>query len=220
MTDASLRQLYRETTVGDVFAEARLLRQRVRSGDLSKDCLRLAAHLGDAAAREVMRREIAPLVPLRDVHQWAYGLGQWREAAIFAGAILVRERLALAMERCASLREPVSKLVRSIPENPKRRHRRSFDVALKDLRNAIAAAYASDPGFPIGSYMLDCVQGVSGALRPGLPLANAVNWSTSTPCWKQWYAGKPVEPLHPLELRAAIRDALLPWALRSGRWSR
>ena len=51
MTDLRLRQYQRAAAVGDVDAEARYLRERVRAGTLSEGKLRLAAYAGHEAAR-------------------------------------------------------------------------------------------------------------------------------------------------------------------------
>ncbi len=51
MADQRLRDLERDATHGDLQARARLLRERLRVGDLAEERLRLAAYLGDEAAR-------------------------------------------------------------------------------------------------------------------------------------------------------------------------
>jgi hypothetical protein len=51
MTDQRLRDLEREAARGDLQAQARLLLERVRVGDLTEEKLRLAAYLGDEAAK-------------------------------------------------------------------------------------------------------------------------------------------------------------------------
>lgn len=51
MTDQRLRDLKRDAARGDLQAQALLLLERVRVGDLAEERLRLAAYLGDEAAR-------------------------------------------------------------------------------------------------------------------------------------------------------------------------
>ena len=50
VADEQQRELERQAASGDVEAEARLLLERVRSGDLAEDRLRLAAYLGHPGA--------------------------------------------------------------------------------------------------------------------------------------------------------------------------
>lgn len=51
MTDQRLRDLERDAASGDLQTQARLLLERVRVGQLTEERLRLAAYLGDEAAR-------------------------------------------------------------------------------------------------------------------------------------------------------------------------
>ena len=57
MPDLRLRELERQAAGGDERARARLLVERVRSGTLKAEHLRLAAHLGDEAAGRAQGRE-------------------------------------------------------------------------------------------------------------------------------------------------------------------
>jgi hypothetical protein len=58
VTDQRLRALERDAAHGDLQAQARLLLERVRVGDLTEERLRLAAYLGDEPARECVRFDV------------------------------------------------------------------------------------------------------------------------------------------------------------------
>lgn len=61
MADEALRRLARAAAAGDLDARAQLLVERGRSGDLRRERLILAAHLGDPAARAAAGVTGAPL---------------------------------------------------------------------------------------------------------------------------------------------------------------
>ncbi len=63
MVDTRLRRLERSASQGDVQARVRVLCERQRTGDLDEERLRLAAYLGDAAAR-LLLGERAPELPV------------------------------------------------------------------------------------------------------------------------------------------------------------
>ncbi|MCO5170393.1 MAG: hypothetical protein M9894_28995 [Planctomycetes bacterium] len=74
MTDERLRHL-RRAAADDPAARAALLCARLRAGDLPEDRLRLAAHLGDPAALEVLGA--APPTP--SLGRWVHGLAPWSQ---------------------------------------------------------------------------------------------------------------------------------------------
>lgn len=61
--DAALRSVEREAAQGDPAAQARLLHERLRAGDLAREDLELAASLGHASAMSIAP-EIEPIGPI------------------------------------------------------------------------------------------------------------------------------------------------------------
>lgn len=78
MTDAARREAERDASAGDLHAAARLLVERVRSGDLPQERLELAAHLRDPAACLALGRELTPVTVLG---AWADEVEGWGEEA-------------------------------------------------------------------------------------------------------------------------------------------
>lgn len=73
MTDQRLRDLERDAARGDLHAQARLLLERVRVGDLAEDQLLLAAYLGDAPAQAALASATTSTLP-DDIDTWARSL--------------------------------------------------------------------------------------------------------------------------------------------------
>lgn len=69
MADERQRELERKALAGDVEAEAKLLLERVRSGELTEERLKLAAYCGHGPAEHALTSE-APA----DSEHWLYGL--------------------------------------------------------------------------------------------------------------------------------------------------
>lgn len=98
--DERLRALEAAAARGDVEARAALLRERVRAGRLEPERVRLAAYLGDAAARQADGR---PLAVPGDLHAWVQDLSQW---GVEPARPTEEERRAQVCERLASLASP------------------------------------------------------------------------------------------------------------------
>ena len=85
MSDARIRELERLAAQGDPGAAASLLAERLRSGDLPLDDLRLAAYLGHPPAVAALGEE-APSQP-DHVEGWVQGLAPWGERAVVQAAL-------------------------------------------------------------------------------------------------------------------------------------
>lgn len=86
MADERQRELERKASAGDVEAEAKLLLERVRSGDLTEERLKLAAYLGHEPAAVAVGIAASPFPPTQDIRRWLAAaphlgeLGLWRAA--------------------------------------------------------------------------------------------------------------------------------------------
>jgi hypothetical protein len=80
VADDRLRDLERRAQAGDLEAQARLLRERLRAGDLTQGRLELAAYLGHEPAR-VALGPTAPDEPA-DLNALAGGLQKWGPPAV------------------------------------------------------------------------------------------------------------------------------------------
>ena len=92
MSDARTRELERRALLGDHEAQVRLLRARVRAGDLPIERLRLAAYLGHAPSREALGEEA---LPPADLQAWIRGLAAHPDS-VLAGvraAVVAAERV-------------------------------------------------------------------------------------------------------------------------------
>jgi hypothetical protein len=91
MADERMRELERAAAGGEVEARSRLLRERVRSGDLDAERLALAAHVGDPAA--VLASDAEP--ERLELMGWVMALDRWgREACVRAVVAAARTVLA------------------------------------------------------------------------------------------------------------------------------
>ena len=72
MADEHQRELERQVASGDFEAEAKLLLERVRSGELTEERLRLAAYCGHGAAKAVVEIEVP-----KGLVDWAIGFDRW-----------------------------------------------------------------------------------------------------------------------------------------------
>jgi hypothetical protein len=78
VTDQRLRDLERDAARGDLHAQARLLLERVRVGDLTDERLRLAAYLGDEVACVALEYDPRRSVAMNG--DWFRGLVPWSPA--------------------------------------------------------------------------------------------------------------------------------------------
>jgi len=149
VSDRRLRELERLREAGDRPAAVRLLRERLRSGDLDPERLALLAYVGDEVAAEALG-EAAPR-PSRDLESWLRGLARWGRPA-FARAATAAARLVLPFWELTA------------PEDAR-------------PREAIAAAEAclADPGAPAAEEArarAEAAQHVLGELAPRLLLSS------------------------------------------------
>lgn len=198
MTDARLRQLERRwRESGAERDHARYLVERLRTGELSLERARLAAHLGEPAAREALGLDDEPADP-GGQRAWAVALGSWR-GQVAARAALAAARLVL----------PV--FDRGLNPDPRpRRALRAAELCVvcpcdgHTARAAAAGEHAEavahdDAGTAVWEAVratLGPASEVLGALEAAVVAAGRV---TSV-----------------VAVRAAIREALVPWALGYG----
>jgi hypothetical protein len=219
VSDADRRLLERTAQAGDLQAEARLLLARVRDGELAEERLRLAALLGDPAAREAC----APLdLAEPSLHAWCAAIAAHGEAA-FA-------RAAGAIAHAAA---------RRLPEVDRADGVQDALAALDD-----AAAGRLDPAAGVARFGAAAVA-LAGRWEPGLDMGKAarerrLEFVVFSACvtlqLRQWppealelgfERGVPDRSLDRVltsahsvltepELRAAVAAELLPWALGRG----
>jgi len=91
MSDSHQRELERAAALGDDAARAKLLAERVRSGSLDPARLRLAAHLGDSAARTALDGE-APAV-IEALGSWVGALGAWGRPLVVRSLLVATRRV-------------------------------------------------------------------------------------------------------------------------------
>jgi hypothetical protein len=118
VTDHRLRSLGRDAAQGDLQAQARLLLERVRVGDLLEEWLRLAAFLGDDAARVAAgnstKRYEEALEPIRGLTPWGQHVCVRAAVAAIRGALklldlddpLVGQEIDCALRGEESRRDP------------------------------------------------------------------------------------------------------------------
>ncbi len=93
MSDQRLRDLDRDAADGGLMAEARLLVERVRVGDLTEERLRLAAYLGHEPARLALGRE-APAAEAGPAAGLILGLKPYGPPAFIRAAVAVARLVA------------------------------------------------------------------------------------------------------------------------------
>lgn len=195
MTDACLRAVARAAAQGDPAARAALLLQRVRTGALSAEQLRLAAWLGDDRASAVVGPDLVRYQPVA-LLPWLLDLTEvgTREAVIRALASVGTSRVTQAGANNPELAVAVSLVWRGI-EHP------VADTALakEAARLATRAARGSRRG---ASPLLLCAWAAHLAASP------ANRWlRVARKRLTRWAEIATDDP------RPAIRQALLPWAL-------
>lgn len=211
MSDQRRRRLERAAAAGDLEASAALLIERVRAGDLAPDRLELAAHLGDPAAVQALGRD--PLrPPTITIARWVRGIHPARERQ----APWAREAFARAASAAA----------RTTVDCFDERSRVAAVAALDALdawiacpcdehASATTRAGARVPFQPPGAMRLFAGRSLRFA-APAVYRATTVP-SSSVPAnaTASEVAMDAARATSPEVVCAAIRDALVPWALGS-----
>lgn len=206
MADEGLRRLERRVRAGDTDALARLLRERVRHGELPVERLRLLHLLDDRLATRALDEEPLAEMPLQDWVRLLEPLGP---------EVLVRTAVALAR---AVLRRDEPYSVRAI------RGAEAW-VLQQDVERAreagLAADSIADRRRAIDDRLHDSVEAAEAAARVAqfatLPVAPFPPRMDS-PYWLRMcagYAGRAC-PGGEAEAREKVRDDLEPWALMRG----
>lgn len=211
MSDARRRRLEREVARGEAPARAALLGERARAGELSRERLLIAAHLGDDDAA-LVAGEAAP--PLDD--RWFAVLAAFSDEVALR-AVLAVARLAqpfrLALER------PVTRLEAGLAPghawsaavcDPAHRGQ-TLERARGLARQQQAFADRFGPGSGLrwqGSWTPSCVCACVGVSALDAPLVLA---RLADPRAQPWLAD--ASALTRASVRAAIAADLLPWVL-------
>lgn len=208
MTDDRLRRLEREAITGGLDARARWLTERTRVGELAEDRLRLAAWLGDPAAEQALGRAVlAP--PTITIGRWVRGLVPWqtetpwaREAFARAAAAAARAVLACFDDGALATRAVVA-----------------LEAWIRcpcDEHAQAAAALGGQVPIQRGAAGLFAARGVRFA-GPAIYRATTVALSEGPAnVTASEVATEAARATSPEAVRAAIRDALVPWALLEG----
>ncbi|MCO5170936.1 MAG: hypothetical protein M9894_31795 [Planctomycetes bacterium] len=206
MPDDRLRDRARDAERGDPDARARLLVERVRSGALAPERLRLAAHLGDEAAGLALgEADDGP----GDLVAWAGRLaGAGREALVRAFVAVARlfppphasvEAALVAAEAWCEGPDPV-------------RAAAAHEAAVLDSYAQSGAAYLGGVAEPSTlawwcPHHVALIASGREALAPGLPdPQRAVGWFVEA-------VVAAARALGAAQVRRAIADRLVPWAL-------
>lgn len=199
MSDDVLREVERAAALGDRPAQARLLVERVRRGRLDHERLRLAAWLGDATARLALGDDSdeAPRRPKGRRDGWTLTLAGWGKEA------LVRAAYVVASE---SMRHW-------------RRHYRD-DPVLPGVLEAVEAwlRCPCDPcAAAVGRAVDDDAIPESKDNRSGRARWHVVNVAEAArargdDAWTR-FALEVLGESPATQVREAVREALVPWAL-------
>ena len=209
MTDVRLRTLerrWRET--GASADHACYLVERLRTGELPVERARLAAYLGDAAAREALG--IVAETEAASQRAWAAGLHAWRDP--------VPARVALAAARAVL---PV--FDRGLNPDPRpRRALRAGEacVVCPCEAHAARAATASEDAEAIatddaGTAVWAAVRASFGQSVPERPSSESARTTASR--WNDLLETAVVAAgrvAGVVAVRSAVRDAVVPWALK------
>lgn len=210
MTDERLRHL-RRAAADDPAARAALLTARLRAGDLPEDRLRLAAHLGDPAALEVLGA--APPAS-SSIGRWVHGLAPW--SADDGWPAWAAEAYARAAAAAAAAVLPC------LERDPEQAAAAGRAVAAMDAwlacpcdahaRAVVAAGtpFEHVPAGPAALFAGRARRFAEGALARmcGVPLLEGPARASATEA-----ATSAARATSTDVVRAAIRDALVPWAL-------
>lgn len=204
MSDLRLRTASRAlaTDPNDKFTRARLLSERVRSGELQAKQLKLAAYLGDEAARLATGITV-PLPQKRPGLQALIGgLRQWPKPilvrAVVAAARCVRPVLeghAEAPQADGAIQSAENWLGCPCPLHQRQARQAEWTSLLPAIETPAEGA----------------ISAAAGAARIAATVKSKANQPAERPVWHATFA-RPAE-----EVYEAIRRALLPWALEP--WS-
>lgn len=198
--DAALRRLERAADPADPSVRARLLAERARAGHLAPARLRLAAWLGDEAARLALGEEAAGPSRRRTKRDpWTRELAGWGpEALVRAALVVIGEEL-----------------------RHWRRHHKD-DLRVPRLLAALEA-WTLAPGPATAARVGEAVEGelprprddrAARALARVVDVAHII--LGHAPDQALGHALRALGESPPLPQRAAIREALVPWALGEG----
>ncbi|MCO5172530.1 MAG: hypothetical protein M9894_40050 [Planctomycetes bacterium] len=106
MADTRLRRLERAAAQGDLDARVRLLCERLRSGELDEERVRLAAYLGDPAARLLLGPKAPDLPVIRargglelNQRRWITGLRAYGKEWLVRAAVAIARARFTAWDR-------------------------------------------------------------------------------------------------------------------------
>jgi hypothetical protein len=223
MSDGRLREFERSLAAGaDPEAGARLLAERLRAGTLDRERLRLAAYVGDAAARLLVETEPEP-----DLRRWAGGLREWGPEPC-ARAAVVAARLALvgweswepgSLEPGRVLCDALESAIESRQRLDESLHRSAHESAANALDRTAQhlASLEAEHGLVLtrawrahrcGLAMLTAAQWVVDPLRHVAACADGKRRDIG---WAVWEVADALADA--TGVRAAIRVDMAPWAL-------
>lgn len=219
--DAELRNWAR-TAASDVEAEARHLRKRVQSGELSKDRLELAAYCSYSPA-VIAHGSVGPLAP---TGEWLKGLFPWgKEAAVRAAlaiALEVTKALAKVEPSVRGLEERDLGPVLSWVQHPTEASRRAVQRQLKRQPRAFAVGHALRAAARVDESPLqraqaamkaaeDAAKAFNSTFHGGLPgkVSFQIDHQANPERESALRSALPSRQ----ELRACVQEALTLWAL-------
>lgn len=209
VSDERRRRLEREAAAGDLAARAALLAERVRVGELAADRLELAAHLGDPAAAQALGREpLGP--PTITMGRWVRGLHPGRDWAPWAREAFARAAAAAGRATLGCFGPEARRAATSALE--------ALDawIACPCDEHAAAASQAGTlvalgPPGPMGLFAARGTRFAGPAVYKATTVALATVPANVTAGEVAMDAARATSTE---AVRAAIRDALVPWALR------
>lgn len=201
MSDARLRDLGRRAARGGPEDQAAHLRERVKAGEVTREGVRLAAHLGDPVARLAMgwTHGIGDMHPL---DSWLTGLGRYpgalERAAVAVGRAVLGAHNATCLEhggdRCPESCWQWSRALEAVEAwiaDPTEGATRRVDEA------TLALVRAGSPWIAFAA-LVRALCGLGRQPRPVPALGG-----------KFWRQSGLTEP----QVRDVVRSALVPWAL-------
>ena len=206
MADEELRRLERLAGAGDLEAEARLLLERLRIGDVSREGVELAAYLGHGAAGVVVPG-VTPADP--EPLEWVSGLGRWGKEVAVRAAILAARAVLPRFEDVMTHEEGPRKAIRAAEEwlvHPCEAHRVAARLAMEaadDCAREASVEPAADDDTAFAAYA------ARDAARAAA--AHDLEHATHHACQAFDSAGAVEIPEDPA---VTVRQALVAWGLR------